>query len=53
MTFGKPSLKPKKCHVCKRVYTPITEHEQGLQCALLARMGSKAGRAKGGTRKTG
>jgi hypothetical protein len=36
MTFGKPSLKPKKCHVCKRVYTPVRSMSKvcGVPCSL-------------------
>jgi hypothetical protein len=57
MTFGKPSLKPKKCHVCKRVYTPIRSMSKvcSVPCSLewarkLAEQ--KAARAKRDERKS-
>jgi hypothetical protein len=57
MTFGKPSLKPKKCHVCKRVYTPIRSMSKvcSVPCSLewarkLAEQ--KAARAKLDERKS-
>jgi hypothetical protein len=36
MTLGRASLKPKKCHVCKRVYTPIRSMSKvcSVPCSL-------------------